>query len=178
MRFYRVSGTYEGDFFDGEFQPYPDLDALFLSSVIPHDSCISIASGSRPGDIISSSFNVVSERFLAALEVCGATGFTAIPVKVVHGGTSIPGYSIIKLLGRGGAFDEERSEADRQGSALFGYSGIYMDERQWDGSDVFAIPGLGIGMFVTEKVKESLERARLSGVEIVLNSECRFGSHA
>lgn len=56
-----------------------------------------------------------------------------------------------------------------------GYNYVFMDETQWDGSDVFAIPGLGIAMFVTERVKEAIDKAKLVNVVLTLNTDCYLG---
>lgn len=177
MRFYRLSAGQATVFYNGDFAPpYPNLTELFLGTSIQEELSVVIRSGGRPGDMMFSCSNVVSDRLLDVLKGCSATGYQPFPVTVSAGETNLA-YWGLKLLGRGGPFDARRSEATYgpDGEALFGYSCIYMDEDRWDGSDVFAIPGLGIGMFVTERVKEALEKAKLRNVRLVLNTDCYWG---
>lgn len=177
VRFYQVMGGQDPQCYDGEFSaPYPNLTALFLEENEPQGIGITIQQGTEPGDMIFASSNVVSERFLTTLQACSATGFRPFPVTVSAGTAKLP-YWGLKLLGRGGPFDDKRSNAryGPDGHCLFGYDYIYMDEERWDGSDVFAIPGLGIAMFVTERVKEAIENANLRNVQLTANTDCYLG---
>lgn len=71
--------------------------------------------------------------------------------------------------------DDERSGVIRGTyGAIMGQKAIYMDESKWDGSDVFAIPGMGICMFVTQRIAEAIRKARLLNIDLVLNSEDSF----
>lgn len=178
MKFFGVTSRRGPQYYNGEFSPYPDLSKLFLTPWLPSCVRVEIRTGTKPGDMMFSAFNVVSERFVAVLASCHATGYSTFPVEVRRSGQIIPGYYGLKLLGRGGPFDEVRSNVERSpdGEAIFGYSAVYMVEDQWDGSDVFAIPGLGIGLYVTERVAEGIRRAKLTNIRLTLNSECRTGT--
>lgn len=177
MRYYEVTGGHLPQYYNGEFpQPYPNLVDLFLGPDLPRELCIIVQEGKVPGDMLFSTPNVVSANFVNVLRSCHATGFQAFPVSLVRG-TTILTYWGLKLIGRGGPFDPKRSEAKYtpDGGAIIGYNCIHMDETQWDGSDVFAIPGLGISMYVTERVKEAFERENLLNVRMVLNTDCYLG---
>jgi hypothetical protein len=177
VRFFRLAPKQGPQFYDGEFHPYPDLGRLFLERGPIPTVHVEIRTGTRPGDMIFAAFNVVSSRFLDALQECRATGYETFPIELHKRGKLLDLYYGIRLLGRGGPFDKERSNADiRNGGTVHGYSAIHMDETQWDKSDVFAIPGLGISMCVVERVEEELRKAKLLNVRMTLNTECRFGS--
>jgi hypothetical protein len=47
-----------------------------------------------------------------------------------------------------------------------------MHEKDWDGRDVFTIPGLGIGVYVVARVANELMKLKLKNVSLVKNSEC------
>lgn len=175
MTYYSVSGGQGPQFFDGEFEPYPDLTALFLGSALPDGLRVKLRTGSTPGDMIFATPNVVSQRFLDALVACNATGYQPLPVRVENDGVAVGNYYALKLLGRGGPLDEARSEVTRFHGAVMSHNYTYMDEKAWDGSDVFAIPGLGIGMFVTERVHAALVNANLTNVQMVVNHDCYMG---
>jgi hypothetical protein len=55
---------------------------------------------------------------------------------------------------------------------VLGYRRIMMNEAEWDGSDVFAIPGLGCNVFVSERVGTALLKLKLRNVSIKRNTEC------
>jgi hypothetical protein len=103
------------------------------------------------------------------LEHCEATGVATYPVKVIRGRQQLNGYTALRVFGKGGPFDEKRSKATD-----ISYEGIYMDESQWDGSDVFTIPGLGIGIFILERVVKELEKIKPTNVSFTLSTECRM----
>jgi hypothetical protein len=86
-------------------------------------------------------------------------------------------YHALRVSGRGGPFDARRSdeELDETGFRI-GHSAIYMNESKWDGSDVFFIPGMGITLFVTERVAQAIRAAELTNVILTRNTECRYGT--
>lgn len=179
MEFYEVVAAQGKQFYDGEFKPYPDLGALILGPDIPEDLCVEVVRGGRPGDMMFAAFGVASSRFVDVLARCGATGYVAHPIAVHNAerdNEPISGYMLVKLTGRGGRLNEDKMQLVRSpgGDAISDYSGIYMDESQWDGSDVFAIPGFGIGMYVVKPIAAALRRANLRNVRLCRNAECRI----
>jgi hypothetical protein len=180
FRFYNVMPKQGTQFYDGEWSPYPkDALALHTLAEVPPDLHVKIVRGVRPGDAIFATGNVVSERFVGVLRECQATGFDVFPVPLIKKGIVVASFLGLRVLGRGGHFDPVRSNADmKEGGVAFGHSAVYMDESQWDGSDVFFIPGLGVALFVTERVAKVMKRANLLNVKLTLNTECSFGTRA
>jgi len=177
LDFYQVRETSHPRFFDCEVHPFPDdLEAVVLGPDLPKGLYVKAVCGREPGDLISAALWVFSKRFLDVLESCQATGYRACPIRIVDKkGHPLPDYFLLKLTGRGGPLDEERSGVIRGSSgAILGRTAVYMDESQWDGSDVFAIPGMGICMFVTQRIGEAIRKARLLNIDLVVNSEDSF----
>jgi hypothetical protein len=180
FNFYDVMAKQGTQFYDGEWSPYPkDTLALHTLAEVPPDLHVKIVRGVRPGDAIFATANVVSERFVRVLRECQATGFDVFPVPLIKKGAVVASFLGLRVFGRGGPWDSVRSNADmHEGGVAFGYSAIYMDESQWDGSDVFFIPGLGVTLFVTERVANAMKRAKLLNVKLTVNTECSWGTRA
>lgn len=178
LHFYELQFNVCGPYYEAAAEPFPeDLGDLVLGPDPPPAPVrFEIVRGSRPADIIGCA--VWSERLISVLRECGATGFKPYEIELYRKGKPVPGYMGVLVLGRGGPLDEVRSDVERDetGKCIFGHSAVYMHEDQWDGSDVFVIPGLGIREFVTARVAEVLRKARLRNVQLILNSECRFGT--
>lgn len=110
-----------------------------------------------------------------ALHSVNATGLECYEVNVTLDEEQIDGYLGVRIVGRRGALDEGRSGIKRRGNCIVGYNGIYMREADWDGTDVFLIPGIGINIFLTERATSALEPLKPKGVELIPNEECRMG---
>ena len=125
------------------------------------------------GDLISS--YVWSRRMCEALARCAATGYSAYPVTVLKGHQELLGYAGIRIFGVGGPFDAGRSWA-KYGPAggLIGHEAVYMDEEQWDGSDLFTIPGLGGAIFAVERVVKELQKLKPTNVTFTLSTESKL----
>jgi hypothetical protein len=180
MVFYEILGNQGAQFYDGEFSPYPmDLAAFVLDAKKPVGTSVKVVRGVRPGDMMFAAFNVVSDRLVDVLEAEAATGYRTHPIEVYNakaGGASIPGYWLLCPTGRGGPMDPVAMQVvwQRPGGAISNYNGIYMDEDKWDGSDVFAIPGLGIGIYVVERLALAMRKAKLRNVRLTCNTDCRI----
>lgn len=174
--FYRIRRGKASGFFDAGPDPWPTDWLDFLKRgpepgmIIRYD----IDYGYKFTDILSTA--AWSEELVRHLEAMDAIGIASYSVEVTRKKKPVEGYRGIIVSGTGGPFDEVRSGADRRGSALFGHAAVYMDESQWDGSDVFTIPGLGTSIFVSQRIGETLREMPLRHVELVLNSEYRFGT--
>jgi len=175
MDFYCVKYDVQPRYYNAAPDPYPDDWDVFLRSSTNPVSVVryEIDCGRHPGDVLSTA--AWSERMVNALKSHKMTGISSYPIEVYRKGKSLSGYVGIRVLGRGGPFDEIRSGAERVGRALFGHEAVYMSEREWDGSDVFTIPGLGTTIFVSTRAAAVLKDVGLTNVTLVLNSECRFG---
>ena len=186
MDFYQINAGQGKQFYEGEFSPYPrDLGELILTpGPVPQNICVKVVRGGRLGDRMFAAFGVVSRNFVDVLQACEATGYAACPIRAFaahRANENIPGCFLLKLLGRGGHLDLERSYRDPRDREIESrypnlrgskrYIGIYMNDAEWDGSDVFAIPELGIAMFVVERVAQAIRKAKLRNVRLTKNTE-------
>ncbi len=112
----------------------------------------------------------VSERVVAALRAVSASGWGTYPVRLeAEDGTEVTGYSGLVVSGRCGAIDNTRSVqvekavvGNPKGNAPV-WKGLYFAEESWDGSDIFRPSGTGY-IFVTEKVRAALDRAKVTNL--------------
>jgi hypothetical protein len=175
LRFYEVQPHAHPTYFWSEAHPLPkDYVRLLTSKTTPRRRPVFRANTGRfKGDVIASI--VWSRRLGNVLSESKATGVATYPVKVMRGRQQLDGYVALRVFGKGGPFDDKRGKATywKDGS-IWSYDGIYMDESQWDGSDVFTIPGLGIGIFIVERVVKELEKIKPTNVSFTLSIECRM----
>ncbi len=111
----------------------------------------------------------VSSRVVDLLREHGITGWDTYPVEVYgRKGEPLPGYHGFAVTGPECRRDRSRSQIlTRQavpgGKPFQVYKGLYFDESQWDGSDIFLVR-LTAGMVVTEKVYRLFKKAKVSNV--------------
>lgn len=136
--------------------------------------------GRRPRDLIGTTYAtlvLVSDRLLSLLEEHGFTGWATFPARVLlDDGDELKGYHGFAVTGRCGPIDDSLSEeitipspvpGGRAGSGL---RGLCFPPETWDGSDVFTAEGY-TGIFVVERVKEALEQAQITNVDLRRLSE-------
>lgn len=138
----------------------------------PGEVRYAVVEGWKPQPILDC--GVWSKELIKVMRSINATGFDTFDIGVYKAtGEPIEGYFGVRVTGRGGEFDEERSGAQRSGrGVLLHYQAIHMNESQWDGSDVFLIPNLGSMVFVTERVAEAIRESKLRPIDLDLNTEC------
>lgn len=177
MLFFEINAGLATRYYSGSFEPFPeDLGEFVLGDSPIEDTAVEVKAGTQPGDMVFAAFNVVSQAFVNALEEQQATGFEAVPIDLVltkDNHRIVDGYYLLRMRGRGGPIDEERSSLIRDGRAISNYDGLYIYESEWDGSDVFVV-GDGIGIFVVERIAQALKKAKLKNVKITPNHECRI----
>jgi hypothetical protein len=173
MRYYYLKQLGDEKYYGGAPVPYPpDLGVLVLGPDPPLGPVrYEMTTGTEVGDLMFPS--LCSDRLVAAFESCAATGYLTYPVQVLMGGEGIAGYQGLLVLGRGGPMDLERSGAKRE-SWGWSHKSVQMDESRWDGSDVFSIPGMGITIFVSERVAQALREVQLRNVRLEPNTECHL----
>lgn len=149
---------------------------VFRGSVVPktpltfhRHSC------SKPMDRIASTWvalELVSDRVVQTLRAGAFTGWSTYPVRVFgKDKREIPGYHGWSVTGRCGPIDRSLSQkiwADPTvpgGEASYKWKGLLFDPRTWDGSDIFCPKGTTF-TFVTERVRDALERAKLTNIEL------------
>jgi hypothetical protein len=113
----------------------------------------------------------ISERVARLLRVNSITGWTTYPVEVYgRKGELLPGYHGFAVTGGECKRDRSRSEiltrqAVPEGEPFQVYRGLYFDEADWDGSDIFLIRNHGIA--VTQKVSNLLKKSRVTNVQLI-----------
>lgn len=130
------------------------------------------AQGSRLVDFTGTTAvlpDVISDRFFDALHASGATGWTTYPIELRGRNEElIEGYCALAVTGRCGPRQDERSRIEIRavpsGKSCAFKVGWYFDETTWDGSDVFVPKGTSF-VFVTDKVKRALEKAKVTNVK-------------
>jgi hypothetical protein len=117
-----------------------------------------------------------SESLRRLLSEEGVSGWTTYPVELYdRKGNHLPGYQGIAVTGRECRRDRSRSQiVDKPPPAPGGqgrqvYRGLFFDESQWDGSDMFWVSEVGI--VVTEKLYRLFQRHKIRNVEFTPLSE-------
>jgi hypothetical protein len=126
------------------------------------------AEGRRPYDLIGTTY--------ASLKLV-STGWTTFPVTVLlEDGSELEDYEGLAVTGRCGSIDDSLSEEILLpppvpgGQAGYGLRGLCFQPESWDGSDVFTAEGYA-GIFVVERVKDALEQAHVTNVDLRRLSE-------
>lgn len=129
--------------------------------------------GSRQYDFVGTTHAVirlVSSRVVELLHREGVTGWATFDVEVLSKrGMPIEGYHGLAITGICGSIDNSKSPRVWREPAVSGgnryqaWLGLYPDLDSWDGSEVFGPPATGY-VFVTERVKNLLERHKVTGV--------------
>lgn len=125
----------------------------------------------KRGDVVSD--YVWSTRMVDVLRKCKATGYSASLVKVLRNSDELRDYMRIRVTGKGGPLDRERSRAIMwKDESIFTHDAVYMDAAKWDGSDLFKIPELGGRMFAVERVVNELKRIKPTNVSFIMSTKC------
>jgi len=126
-----------------------------------------------PGDVVWTTLVVpvvVGPRFLAVLRRGGFTGWSTYPV-VVHdkAGAVVDGYVGLAVTGRCGGIDDTRSVQvmrEYPGGAFPVHQGLFFNEEEWDGTDVFCAAGRTGWVFVTSEVVKALRDAKIGNLSL------------
>ncbi|GMO62124.1 MAG: hypothetical protein Ta2A_08560 [Treponemataceae bacterium] len=128
--------------------------------------------GSKPKDCISTSWavlNLFSDSVFNLFEKCCFTGWDTYQC-VVYGKNDelISGYKGLSVTGACGklAGNLRRKEIryNPAGKRYVIFTGLYFDLKTWDGCDFFTPKKSGY-IFVTERVKEAVEKAKFTNIE-------------
>ena len=133
------------------------------------------AQGSKLADILWSGYVeifCVSERVIHLLTQGQISGWSTYPVELHDSnGDVMSGYRGFAVTGGECERDRSRSSVvakpapSPKGKAHDVYKGLYFQENQWDGSDMFWIRNRGI--VVTENVYQILKEAHVTNVELI-----------
>jgi hypothetical protein len=173
VTFYEIGEQAHPSYWWAEPDPYPDdMFKVFCGRGNPGKAIrYVITHGRWPGHAVA--FNAGSLEVVEVLKRCKAAGYATFPIEVwFHGTSRVPGYVGVRVFGRGGVFDRKRSGAEYHGDSLIAHRPVYMREEDWDGSDIFTIPGLGTAVFVVQRVAKELLKLKLKNVSLVKNTEC------
>lgn len=124
-------------------------------------------------DVVGTTYpalTIVSDKFVDVLLEHGFSGWTTFPVGVQQqDGTQLQGLSGLAVNGRCGPIDDSLSQRITLpppvagGRSAPGLLGLCFKPESWDGSALFVAEG-STSVFVTEPVKDALERARITNV--------------
>lgn len=131
--------------------------------------------GSRPSDFVGTTeavLRLVSTRVVDLLHQENVTGWTTYPVEVLSkSGAEIEGYHGFAVTGTCGPIDNSKSPRVWRDPVVPGgerhqvWLGFYPDLTAWEGSDIFGPASTGY-IFVTERVKDLLERHKITNLRI------------
>lgn len=137
--------------------------------------------GGKPSDFIWTTLvtpKLVSTRVVETLRDGKVTGWSLYPVRIVDKGSNeIEGFHGLAVVGRCGPLDSSRGEyllkppPVPQGRAFWVRKGLFFDPESWDGRDVFSPANGGGIVFVVERVKQLLEKAKVRNVKFTRLSE-------
>jgi hypothetical protein len=157
----------------GNFEADPDTMRGVTRGELHIDNPIGVyhKMGGSPKDIIWTSHGVpmiVSQRVIDVLTEAGISGWGTYPVRVLdRAGNEVEGYFGLQVTGRCGPIDPSRSEVIHRrfpGGIFPQLKGFYFDPASWDGSDVFVAEKEHHGIFVTERARIALQKARIRNV--------------
>jgi hypothetical protein len=129
--------------------------------------------------LVCGSLYLFHEEVLEKFVKEGITGWGIYPVEIFKKGKSkekIEGYYGLKVSGRCGDRDENRSTVIQEINPFTlknRLKGTYFENDEWDGTDFFMLNGGGY-IFVTQRVKEFLTRAKVKEVEFLPLTEMTF----
>lgn len=126
--------------------------------------------GRKPSDVVWTTLALpvlMHQKVVDLLRNEGFTGWDSVPCNL-HSpdGESWP-YAFLTVRGRCGAIDDRKSvQFDKQyPEGIFpAWKGLYFDPDSWDGSDVFMPTGDVGWIFVSERAKSALDKARVSNI--------------
>jgi hypothetical protein len=158
--------------------PDEDIPArldIFRGDVVPPTPlAFHRKTGWRAHDLLSTglvSLKLVSDRVIQLFQENAFSGWSTYPV-LARGkdGEQLDGYYGLSVTGRCGPIDNSMSEevwrdsSSPQGNRYQAWLGLYFRENAWDGSDIFS-PDRTSFVFVVEKVKNAMEKAKLTNFE-------------
>lgn len=116
------------------------------------------------------SLYLISDKMKSELKINFMTGWNTFPVELLdRDDRRIDGYYGLSITGRSGPIDYSKSKIIEKrlvpnGPLTKYYRGCYIGVDKWDGSDFF-IPEATLAIFVTTRVAETINRAKLTNVE-------------
>jgi hypothetical protein len=150
----------------------PEAFALSRAALSPKPGCAAMADGAASSGrlrlVTMAILTVVSDKVVSVLKTNFCSGWSAYPVRVYdpHGNLLV-GYHGLAVRGRCGPLQPERSThtvvVDDQIGPRPSYRGLFFDESAWDGSDMFVPSDGSAQVFLLERVKHLLLKAKIKG---------------
>lgn len=173
-RFYCLGPTWGKKWFWGQvnMHPYNEFHKkgmLGFKDVLE----VEIDAGTTAGDFLwnSHSYMIVSRKVINIWKQFDK--FETYRVKI-SGKASPASYTGVVFLGRGGPFDPEKSKTVYSNSlnhegkpAILKVEGMYFDDTQWDGSDLFTIDEFPLIGVVTEQVVKAMKKAKITNCKYI-----------
>jgi len=123
---------------------------------------------------------LLNEKVVEVFTQNKITGYELKPVEIVKGKAQFNLWEFV-IIGKGGEAKKESGiylKQECQYCGLKVYSayenGIIVDEKNWDGSDIFTVVGYSRYILVTEKVKELIKKHKLTGVYFLPSNELKW----
>lgn len=145
--------------------PAPILEARFERE---EEKCTETTAETRIGDAVwCMSHLLINDRFLSVLDGANVIGFNTIPVTL-----ETMSYHLVVPTGWGG-LASAKAKLLRTTVGKYNVHVRYqprahpeelIDLERWDGSDIFIVWPMGNALFVTERIKNLIEDAQLTGV--------------
>lgn len=165
----------------------PGSDRAFVASIdIPADAALPMLRGElrritpiegrwsigrkKPSDVVWTTLALpvlLHQRVVDLLRKENITGWNSVPCMLRGPDGELWPYAFLTVTGRCGPIDDGKSvKFDKQypGGVFPAWKGLYFDPESWDGSDVF-MPAGDVGwIFVSERTKVVLDKARVSNI--------------
>lgn len=127
--------------------------------------------GARWTDYLSTDLGwfVISEKFKMLLEEIDTPNIQYIPVHIqnVHENSLIEGYSIANITSLLDALDLDHSDYSEfeldENEKVLSVRKYALKEKAINGSPIFRVAGSPLAIFVSERVKDEIERTAISG---------------
>jgi hypothetical protein len=134
--------------------------------------------GGRLKDLIGSGGGqfMISNRLADTLRAGKFTGWSTYPAKIFgKKGEEITGYNGLAITGRCAEIDESRSEKVEElpGGKFRIMRGMFFDEKDWDGSDIFMI-GVAGQICVKQKVYEAITSLKPTNIKFTRLDEATY----
>ena len=108
------------------------------------------------------------------------TGYNLEPVRILESGSSSNIYELV-VNGQGGKADSRSGIIVKESCEYCGmkiYSafenGIWINETNWDGSEIFTIEGYPSYYMVNERLKEIILKHKLTGVNLICTQDLKW----
>ncbi len=180
-KFYELGPTYGKKWFWGQVNLHPGNE-FFKIGLVGFKGVVEVEidAGTTAGDFLWNSHGliIISQKVINIWNQFEK--FETYRVVIENKKTPFD-YQGVVFLGRGGPFDPVESKAvyskslnDEGKPAIIKQDGMYFDDSQWDGSDLFTINDFPHIAIVTERVVKIMKKVKLTNCKYTPIEEVRF----